>query len=288
MHGQARYYDVLAWLLTLGRERAFRDRLVQLARLEPGDSVLDIGCGTGTLAIAAKRRVGATGIVEAIDASPEMIERATRKAARAGVDVVFRTGSVEALPFPDGHFDAILSTLMLHHLPRPVREQCMSEVRRVLKPGGRVLAVDFAIPARERTGVLARLHRHGHLALHDIEELLTASGLRVVESGAVGVSDLQFAFAIAPTGAEADRGSPPRHVMRSLVPLRAPGWLLPAIALGVIALIAAHAVLFRSFTSALASSAVIALAIAIVLALVHLRVGRVIHALLATLRRRSR
>jgi SAM-dependent methyltransferase len=279
---------VLAWILTLGRERTFRDRLVQLARLEPGDSVLDIGCGTGTLAIAAKRRVGATGVVEAIDPSPEMIERATWKAARAEVDVVFRTGSAEALPFPDGHFDAILSTLMLHHLPRPAREQCLREVRRVIKPGGRVIAVDFAIPAPERTGVLARLHRHGHLALHDIEELLTASGLQVVESGAVGVSDLQFALAIAPTGAEVDQGSPSRHERRALDPLPAPGWLLPALALGVVAIIAAHAVLFRSFASELASSAVLVLAVALVFALVHLRIGGAIHALLTGLRRRSR
>jgi ubiquinone/menaquinone biosynthesis C-methylase UbiE len=287
MHDQARYYDVLAWILTLGRERAFRDRLVQLARLEAGDSVLDIGCGTGTLAIAAKRRVGATGMVEAIDASPEMIERATRKAARAEIDVVFRTGSAEALPFPNGRFDVVLSTLMLHHLPRPAREQCMSEVRRVLRPGGRVLAVDFAIPARERTGVLARLHRHGHLALHDIEKLLNTSGLQVVESGAVGVSDLQFALAIAPAGAEADHRSALPHVTRSLGPLRTPGWLLPAIAVGVMAFIAAHAVLFRSFARTLASSAVIVLAVAVVFALVHLPVARVIRALVTTSRRRS-
>ena len=84
MHSTARYYDLLTWLLTLGRERAFRDRLVDLARLAPGESVLDAGCGTGTLAIAAKRRVGPSGAVHGIDASPEMIARARRKAAKAG------------------------------------------------------------------------------------------------------------------------------------------------------------------------------------------------------------
>ena len=172
MHSEARYYDLLAWLLTLGRERAFRERLVELARLEPGEAVLDVGCGTGTLAIAVKRRVGAAGTVHGIDASPEMIDRARRKAAKAGVDVAFQTGIVEALPFPDARFDAVVSTLMLHHLPRPIRQQCAREMRRVLKPGGRVLAVDFAMPARERKGLLARFHRHGYLAPRDIIELL--------------------------------------------------------------------------------------------------------------------
>jgi ubiquinone/menaquinone biosynthesis C-methylase UbiE len=139
MRSSARFYDLMVWLLTLGRERPFRERLVELARLQPGESVLDVGCGTGTLAIAAKRRVGPTGVVHGIDASPEMIARATRKAKKAGVHVTFRTAVVEALPFPDRQLDVVLSTLMLHHLPRPTREQSAREIRRVLKPGGRVL-----------------------------------------------------------------------------------------------------------------------------------------------------
>src|SRR5215212_8364213 len=115
MRAHAPYYDLLAWLLALGRERALRERLVDLAGIAPGDTVLDVGCGTGTLAIAAKRRVGTTGTVRGIDASPEMIELARRKAAKAGADITFQAAVVEALPFPDGHFDAVLSTLMLHH-----------------------------------------------------------------------------------------------------------------------------------------------------------------------------
>jgi ubiquinone/menaquinone biosynthesis C-methylase UbiE len=86
IHAAARY-DLLIWLLTLGRERRFREMLLDHARLQPGESVLDVGCGTGTLAIAAKRRVGPEGSVVGIDASQAMIARAIRKARKAGVDV---------------------------------------------------------------------------------------------------------------------------------------------------------------------------------------------------------
>src|SRR5712691_2834084 len=83
LHWAARY-DLLAWLLTHGRERELREAIIRLASLETGDDILDIGCGTGTLAIAAARHVGTTGAVTGIDASPAMIARANRKAGKAG------------------------------------------------------------------------------------------------------------------------------------------------------------------------------------------------------------
>jgi ubiquinone/menaquinone biosynthesis C-methylase UbiE len=190
-------YDLLAWLFLLGRERTFRERLVRLARLEPGQSVLDIGCGTGSLAIVAKQRVGPGGTVQGIDASPEMLTRARRKARKAGVDVSFTKGVVEALPFPDGHFDVVLSTLMLHHLPLEPRRQCAREMRRVLKPGGCVLAVDFGGAAAGRKSLIEHFHRHGRVDMHDIVKLLSEAGLQVVESGAVGVRNLNFVLATA-------------------------------------------------------------------------------------------
>jgi ubiquinone/menaquinone biosynthesis C-methylase UbiE len=197
LHGTARFYDLLAWLFMRGREGAFRKKIVDLARLQAGESVLDVGCGTGTLAIAAKQRVGPTGNVYGIDASPEMIARAGKKARKAGVDVVFKNAVVEALPFPDKSFDAVLSTLMLHHLPREAREQCAREIRRVLKPGGRVLAIDFATSGKKK-GLLAHLHRrHGSVKLHEIIGALSQAGLSIVESGAVGVKDIQFVLATA-------------------------------------------------------------------------------------------
>lgn len=190
-------YDLLVWLYLLGRERGFRRRLVQLARLAPGESVLDIGCGTGSLAIAAKQRVGSSGTVEGLDASPEMIARARKKTIGLGADIAFSNGVVEALPFPDRQFDAALSTMMLHHLPRESRQRCVREVRRVLRAGGRLLVVDFGKSPAGRKGLIEHFHRHGRLDVREIVAILTDVGFAIVESGAVGVRDLNFVLATA-------------------------------------------------------------------------------------------
>ena len=159
--------------------------------------MLDMGCGTGSLAIAAKHRVGPSGTVQGIDASEEMIARARRKATKAGVNVAFTTGIVEALPFPNDQFDAVLSTLMLHHLPRGARQQCAREMRRVLKPGGRVLAVDFGAPTGDRKTMVERFHRHGRVDVGEIVKLLGEVGFETVESGAIGMRNLNFVLATA-------------------------------------------------------------------------------------------
>jgi len=234
---QARWYDALAAVLTLGRDRQLRERMVELARLAPGDEVLDIGCGTGTLAVAAKRPVGAVGRVTGVDASPEMIELATQKASREGADVAFRAAAAERLPFADATFDAVLATLMLHHLPRPVRRECVHEARRVLKPGGRMLAVDFSRPSNRKSGLLGRLHRHGGVSGDAMVALLRDAGFRVEETGSVGVSDLHYVLAVTPRAGESASTEHPMPATRSLPPLPKPRWIVPAI---VVAAIAAH------------------------------------------------
>ena len=197
---KAALYDMQVWLFTLGRESGFREKILRLARLEPGEAILDVGCGTGTLAIAAKRHVGPTGSVCGIDASPQMIARANRKARKAGVEIVFNTGAAQAIPFSDACFDVVLNTLMLHHLPRKARQQCASEMRRVVKPGGRVLAVDFGERTQKSTGPLGRFHRHGGVSAREIVGLLSEAGFQSVESGLVGTRGLQFGFAKAASG----------------------------------------------------------------------------------------
>jgi ubiquinone/menaquinone biosynthesis C-methylase UbiE len=193
-------YDLLVWLVSLGKERAYRENTLNLARLKSGESVLDVGCGTGTLAIAAKRRVGPTGSVYGIDASPEMIARARKKAAKAAVEVTFENAAVQKLPFPDARFDAVLSTTMLHHLSEEARRRCMSEIRRVLRPGGRLLAIDFGGPANARRSWVSHFHHHRTIDLRQMIPMMTEAGLNSVESGPVRrsfgmVGDLHFVLA---------------------------------------------------------------------------------------------
>jgi len=139
----ARFYDLVVKLLMLGRESAVRNTTIELAQVVPGERVLDVGCGTGTLTIAAKAKVGPTGDVHGIDASPEMIDVAKRKAAQKRVDARFQVGLIEELPFPDDQFDLVLSSFMLHHLPGDLKRRGFAEIDRVLKLGGRFLAVDL-------------------------------------------------------------------------------------------------------------------------------------------------
>src|SRR5512136_1245207 len=93
-------YDSYMRKITLGRERALREMTVSLAQVKPGDCVLEVGCGTGTLTLAAKRQAGPSGKVFGIDVIPGMIEASQRKAAQAKEDVTFKLGSIDNIPFP--------------------------------------------------------------------------------------------------------------------------------------------------------------------------------------------
>lgn len=187
-------YDLFIWLVTLGRETRFREQLLMPARLRQGEDVLDVGCGTGSLALVAKRMVGPDGRVHGIDASEPMIARAKSKAAKRAIDARFDVASADALPFPDRAFDVALSAVMLHHLPKSTRALAVSEMRRVLKPDGRALLVDFA-GARNGHGPRLHFHRHGHVEPRALAELAVDAGLRVVDTGPVGRWNLQFVLA---------------------------------------------------------------------------------------------
>ncbi len=156
----ARFYDVASWAMSLGQERAIRRKTLEEAHLGPGEQLLDVGCGTGTLALAAWRRLQPAGQVVGIDASPEMIELAREKAGKRAIPASFQVSAIEDLPFPDASFDVVLSSFMLHHLLEDVRRQGFAQVLRVLKPGGRFLAMDLADSTRSLIGRVTRVFGH--------------------------------------------------------------------------------------------------------------------------------
>jgi ubiquinone/menaquinone biosynthesis C-methylase UbiE len=138
----ARYYDLIMALMTFGREKKLRQMTIDLAQLKPGDRVLEIGSGTGTLTLAAKGRVGSVGEAVGIDIAPEMVAVASRKANRKGVAVSFQVGSIAGIPFPENRFDAVMCSFMIFHMPEDVRKKGFTEIRRVLKPGGHLCILD--------------------------------------------------------------------------------------------------------------------------------------------------
>jgi demethylmenaquinone methyltransferase/2-methoxy-6-polyprenyl-1,4-benzoquinol methylase/phosphoethanolamine N-methyltransferase len=166
----ARYYDLITAFMTFGREKAFRQVTIKLARVMPGDKVLEVGCGTGTLTLAAKARVGSSGEVVGIDIAPEMVAAASRKTARKGIDISFRAGSIESIPFPDNRFDVVICSFMIFHMPDDVRGRGFKEVYRILKPGGHLFIVDFSLPDKTWQRHFVQMHL-GHMMQHDVREL---------------------------------------------------------------------------------------------------------------------
>lgn len=175
-------YDLVTNLMTLGQAPRLRKTTVDQALIEPGDSVLDVGCGTGEVTLLTKVRAK-EGKVYGIDPAPQMIAVARRKAARKGLDIDFRVGVIESLPFPDSSIDVVTSSLMMHHLPQDLKVHGLAEIYRVLKPGGRLLIADFARPTGSFLNHLfIAFTRHQRLqaGIEDLQPLLRNAGFRQI------------------------------------------------------------------------------------------------------------
>jgi ubiquinone/menaquinone biosynthesis C-methylase UbiE len=191
-----RFYDWLAAAYCLGREGKMRERTLDLAGVAAGERVLDVCCGTGTLAFAAKERVGSNGSVHGIDASNEMIAYAKGKAARRDLAVVFDVAAAQSLPFPDASFDVVTCSLALHHLPEQARAGAIGEMQRVLKPGGRMMIVEFGKSrAASVLHPVALLHHRTAGILDRVVAAMRDAGFERVASGALGFAGLAYALA---------------------------------------------------------------------------------------------
>ena len=123
------------------------ERMLDLAGVSEGDHVLDVAAGAGEQTIATARRVGRTGRVLATDLAPRILERAAEEAKRQGFEqIAVRAMDGEALDLPDASFDVVISRVGLIYMPD--RAKALAEMRRVLKPGGRVAAIVYSTPDR--------------------------------------------------------------------------------------------------------------------------------------------
>jgi ubiquinone/menaquinone biosynthesis C-methylase UbiE len=173
-------YDPLVSFL--GFDRARRELLLQ-ANIKPGQHILDIGCGTGTLAVLLKRQYAAVEVV-GLDPDPKALRRAKTKIRRAAVSVQLDQGFADELPYKEESFDRVFSSFMFHHLEGQDREKTVREVLRVLKPGGSFHLLDF-VSDHASHGFLHRLVR-SHAELKDntderILQLMNVAGFTSAE-----------------------------------------------------------------------------------------------------------
>lgn len=139
-------YDVVHHVFGL---RPIHQEMITLAGLRDGHGVLDVGCGTGNLLRATGQRHRNVDLV-GLDPDPKALARAGRKARRAGITIRLDRGFAQELPYDDGSFDRVFSSLMLHHLDSTSKDALLAEVRRVLRPDGLLVLAD------------AVLDEHGH------------------------------------------------------------------------------------------------------------------------------
>jgi ubiquinone/menaquinone biosynthesis C-methylase UbiE len=194
-----RWMDEVQQLPDIGRTRT---AAVDALRLSAGDAVLDVGCGTGDVAVGLLPLVHPGGRVVGIDASAAMVAEARRRTEGRGLPVEFEVADAQNLPFDDGTFDACRSERVLVHVPEAGR--ALAEMARVTRPGGRVTVVDIDADAtlidsadrqltRTIVSTLADSYRNGWIG-RQLPRLFRAVGLRDVSTQAVTV---QFDFTVA-------------------------------------------------------------------------------------------
>ncbi|HEX7078127.1 MAG TPA: bifunctional demethylmenaquinone methyltransferase/2-methoxy-6-polyprenyl-1,4-benzoquinol methylase UbiE [Candidatus Eisenbacteria bacterium] len=152
----ARSYDRVNQILSFGMHHGWRRAAVRSSGARPGDRVLDCATGTGELALAFARAVGPSGAVVGSDFCEEMLAVAPGKAARAGLPVRFETADVLSLPYADGAFDVASIAFGIRNVEDP--ERGLREMARVVKPGGRVVVLEFGQPGGILLGPLFRFY----------------------------------------------------------------------------------------------------------------------------------
>jgi SAM-dependent methyltransferase len=204
-------YDPL--LRLLGRDALLRRTLIADAEIEPGQRLLDIGCGTGILSVLLKQ-VEPEADVHGLDPDPKALARARARAEHAGVTVEFDRGFADQLPYSDTSFDRVFSSLMFHHLMPDQKHAALRCVHRVLRPGGSLHLLDFGEADSGLHGLIAHLfHRGEEIESHlegRIPGLMRESGFAdVVEVSRHGTMFGSMSYYRARRTADAESESTP-------------------------------------------------------------------------------
>ncbi|MCY1163742.1 MULTISPECIES: bifunctional demethylmenaquinone methyltransferase/2-methoxy-6-polyprenyl-1,4-benzoquinol methylase UbiE [Polaromonas] len=139
-------YDVMNDLMSMGLHRAWKAYTVLVANVKEGQQVLDIAGGTGDLALAFAPKVGASGRVVHTDINEAMLREGRNRLLDAGVSLPTLVCDAEHLPFPDAHFDLVTVAFGLRNMTH--KEDALREMNRVLKPGGKLLVLEFSKVAK--------------------------------------------------------------------------------------------------------------------------------------------
>lgn len=201
----AHVYDPLVRFISsfFGGEESLRRLTIDKMDLKPGQKVLDVCCGTGTLCAMIAEAIGGDGEVVGVDLSENMLKKAENKRED---NIRFCCANAEEIPYADGYFDRASVTFGLHEMPHPVRMNVLREMRRVLKPGGRITVLDYAYPKRTLAVILFKVWMlvEGETARdfirRDLSSMMRDAGFDVIEQNVYWMNTIRIV-----SGENADR-----------------------------------------------------------------------------------
>jgi len=181
------YDPLLKWVM---REETFKRKLIELANIQPGMKVLDLGCGTGTLTLMLKRAQPKAEVI-GLDGDPQVLEIARAKSR--GTEIQWDEGLASSLPYPDSVFDRAVTSLVIHHLTTDDKRRAFKEMYRVLKPQGELHVLDFGAPHSLLTRFMTTYMRRLEEVADNFDGLIPRF---IAEAGFAGVKEAEHVVTI--------------------------------------------------------------------------------------------